>query len=361
MTTLHEVLKLLLVFGVASLGVVRCGGESPPTGGSNGSGTTLQIVAQSGSQWTGVAVSREERVFVNFPRWRAGGTGSVAEIGGDGSTHWYPSDDWNDWSEGNTDYGHIFVCVQSVYIDDENVLWVLDTGNPFLRGVVPGAAKLVRIDLASDAVVRTYTFDSTMLAPERYLNDVRIDTRKQVAYISESGLGAIIVVDLISGASRILLDGDLSTTAESTTFTVEGRTLTNSIHCDGIALTEDGGTLYYKPLSGRELFKIDTRYLRDSTLTHQALAARVEFVANVGICDGLECDVDGSLYTTSLEENAIKRLTPQPILETVCQDARFKWPDSIFITEDKMLYFTTSQLHLGGNVTDPYRVFRVRI
>lgn len=337
------------------------GNVSEVVSDDTGRSELLRIEHSSQIQWAGVAVSREKRTFVNYPRWRAGLSVSVAEILSDGRVKSYPSESWNSWSDTLTSYGGRFVCVQSVFVDDRNFLWVLDAGNPYLQGVRAGAAKLLCIDLASDTVRRVYAFGDLKLSPARYLNDVRVDTEAGFAYISESGVGSLIVVDLASGKSRLVLDQDASTACEGLTFVVEGRTVSLTIHCDGIALTRDRTSLYYKPLSAAQLFRIETRFLRDTSLSTSALSSQVQFVANVGVCDGMEFGIDGTLYLTSLEHNAIKRLSPDLTLDTVIQDTRIKWPDSIAITGDQTLYFTTSQIHLGTGATDPYYLFSYRL
>ena len=43
-------------------------------------GVSLNEVARSENLWTGVAVSREGRIFVNYPRWSPQTTISVAEV-----------------------------------------------------------------------------------------------------------------------------------------------------------------------------------------------------------------------------------------------------------------------------------------
>jgi hypothetical protein len=102
------------------------------------------------------------------------------------------------------------VCVQSVVVDDQDALWVLDPASPKTEAVVKGGPKLVKIDLAT-RVTQSVIFDEDV-APERsYLNDVRLDTKTGHAFITESGTGAIIVVDLKSGKARRLLASDPST------------------------------------------------------------------------------------------------------------------------------------------------------
>ena len=148
-----------------------------------------------------MAVSRDGRIFVNYPRWSPDVAVSVAEVTVSGEATPFPDAEWNRWEEG-LPRNERFVCVQSVYIDRNDELWVLDTGNPFLRGVVEGAAKLVKIDLGANKVVRVIYFNQPVVQPASYLNDVRVDTESGYAYITDSGTGAIVVVNLATGDRR---------------------------------------------------------------------------------------------------------------------------------------------------------------
>jgi hypothetical protein len=46
-----------------------------------------------------------------------------------------------------------FICVQSVYADDQNNLWVLDPGSPQQQGVVKEGAKLLKFNPATGALL----------------------------------------------------------------------------------------------------------------------------------------------------------------------------------------------------------------
>jgi sugar lactone lactonase YvrE len=161
--------------------------------------TTLAVVAESDVLWTGVAVSREGRIFVNYPRWSPNVAISVAEVTGSGAVTPLPDSEWNRWEEGLPPRSR-FVCVQSVYVDSSDDLWVLDAGNPLLAGVVEGGPKLVRIDLGTNEIVRVIFFDEPVVQRESYLNDVRVDAKSGCAFITDSGAGAIVVVDLETGS-----------------------------------------------------------------------------------------------------------------------------------------------------------------
>ena len=227
------------------------------------SAAELQEVAQfPTTQVTGVTVSKTGRVFVNFPDWGDEHPMSVAEII-DGQPKPFPNAEWN--TKGNPQ--STFICVQSVVVDANDDLWVLDPASPKMQGVTKGGPKLVKIDLktnhrhADDPVRRAIS-----RAAKSYLNDVRVDVNSNTAFITDSGKGGIVVVDLNTGKARRLLDGDDSVAAEKgLKLAVNGRELYDAqkksppqMNSDGIALTSDG-YLYYHALTGHTLYRIRER------------------------------------------------------------------------------------------------------
>ncbi|MEE9466530.1 MAG: L-dopachrome tautomerase-related protein [Candidatus Neomarinimicrobiota bacterium] len=325
---------------------------------------SMEEVAHSQRQWTGVAVSQEGRLFVSYPRWRMDLTFSVVEITADGLEQPYPNEHWNSWTPADqpADY---FVCVQSVYVDRDNYLWLLDPGLDPARGILEGGSKLIKVDLQTDSIVQIIAFDRTVAPQNSYLNDVRVDTRREFAYITDSGLGAIVAVNLATGESRRFLDGHPATQAEDITLVIEGQPWqrpdgsTPKIHSDGLALDDHGDLLYFQALTGYTLYRIPSAMLRDWSLTVEDRGAEVEELLLVGASDAIEFGPGGYLYFTSIEHNAVRRLTPDRQIEMVVQDERLKWPDSFAITAKGEIYVTTSQIHLGPEVTDPYRVFKL--
>ena len=336
----------------------------------------LETVAEfEDIQITGVAVSGTGRLFVNSPFWQDDHVVSVLEVTGEAGRYVpYPNRAWNQWTEGLDPAEH-FVCVQSVYVDPRNpgTLWVLDPASPKMQGVVPGGAKLVEIDLATDEVVRTIVFDADVAPTKSYLNDVRVDRAQAWAYLTESGTGALVALDLRTGEARRLLAEHPSTHADSSYVLVIGdeelRDTTGQvplIHADGIALSPDDEYVYYHALTGDDLYRIPTATLRDAALSEADVAAAVEYVAETVVTDGMIADAEGNLYHSALERDAIIRYTPSGALETVVQSDDLLWPDSFAFGPDGHLYVTISQIHkmpqYNGGVstrTEPYRVFRV--
>ncbi|MDP6634726.1 MAG: L-dopachrome tautomerase-related protein [Phycisphaerae bacterium] len=325
----------------------------------------LTEVAASTSQWTGVAISKEGRIFINYPRWSDSVPISVGEITPDGEIIPYPNKKWNAWTPSDPPGEH-FVCVQSVYVDRDDFLWILDPGNPNFSGVVKGGPKLLKVDLKTDTIAQTIRFDRSIAPPKSYLNDIRVDTKLKTAYLSESGVGAIVVVDLKTGQARRMLDTHHSTASEDITLTIAGKEwipggVRPQVHCDGLALDAEGEYLYYQALTGRNLYRIKTKWLRDERLTEDQLIAQVEPVSASGASDAIMFGPHGNLYLSAIEDSAIRRLTPDRVLETVVADERLAWPDSFAIGPDGAIYVTTSRIHfgLGAEQTEPCRLFRL--
>lgn len=324
-------------------------------------------------QVTGIAVSREGRIFVNFPRWVNDPLYSVAEVLPDGTLRPYPDNNWNRWgTDEKRQPGAHFICVQSVFVDKGDRLWILDSASPGFKGVIPGGAKLVEVNLATNRIERIFPFDATTAPINSYLNDVRLDPRGDFAYITDSGSGAIVLLDLSNGSSRRLLANDPSTKAEpGFTPVINGRELRDEqghppqIHADGLALDTKGDYLYYHALTARTLYRIKTAFLKDRKLTEAQLATHVERVAETGAVDGMVMGPDDNLYFTALEENAVKRYSPGGKISTIIRDEHIQWPDSMAITFDNYLYFTASQIqrmprfnHGKDLRAPPYSYFR---
>jgi sugar lactone lactonase YvrE len=324
---------------------------------------TLIEVASSNRLWTGVAVSKQGRIFVTYPRWSADIPFSVGEISESGQIVPFPNKVWNAWDASSAPADH-FICVQSVYVDSDDFLWVLDPASAYMGGVIPGGAKLLKVDLAANKVVKKILLDQTIAPSASYLNDIRVDTERQVAYITDSGLGALIIVDLKSGTGRRLLTGHHSTRSEDVVLTIGGSPWringrAPQVHADGLALDMRGEYLYYQALTGRNLYRIETRYLRDPTVSERQLAMKVETLGETGAADGIVFGPDGYLYLTAIEDNAINMFTSPGMVKTIVKDPRLLWPDSLARGPNGYLYVTTSQIHLGSDIAGPYRMFKL--
>lgn len=313
----------------------------------------LTQVAKFDHQVTGVAVTEDGRRFVNFPRWTDDAPISVAEVLPDGSLRPYPDAKWNAWRNARANelpVGEHFVCVQSIVPDGHGNLWVLDPGAPGNEKILPGAPKLVKIDLKTNRVVQTILVPEDVALQGTYLNDIRFSPDGRTGYITDSGArGAIIVVDLASGKSHRALDGHPSTQVDKTvTVTLDGKPLRRpdgrqpAFAADGIAISADGATLYYQALTGRTLYSVPTDTLRDG-VSEADRGRAVKKVADTHVADGLWMSKAGVLYLTSPTDYSITRLNGARV-EPVLSDRRLRWPDTFSEGPDGTIYVTASHI-----------------
>jgi sugar lactone lactonase YvrE len=246
---------------------------------------------------TGVTVSQEGRIFVNFPKWGDEVSFTVGEIrAGECGVVAYPDETVNQTNP--NDLAGALVSVQSVVVDPIDRLWILDTGSPLFEPTKYGGPKLVCVDLKTNQVINKILFPQSVALRTTYLNDIRFDLRlgkEGVAYITDSsqnGPNGIIVVDLASGESwRRLNDHPSTKSADLQTFIpiVEGRAfvvkqqdekngsvkLAANMGSDGIAISATGELLYYCPLASRKLYSVSTKGLIDRTRDDQYVSQTV--------------------------------------------------------------------------------------
>ena len=333
----------IAVVAAAAIGIAQAQTAASP----------LTEVAQFDHQATDVAVTADGRRFVNFPRWTDDAPISVAEVMQDGSLKPYPDAKWNAWRNARATelpVGDYFVCVQSIVPDGHGNLWVLDPGAPGNEKILEGAPKLVKIDLATNRVVKVIKVPLNVALQGTYLNDIRFSPDGKTGYITDSGTrGAIIVIDLESGKGFRALDGHGSTQIDkSVTVTTDGKPLVRpdgrqpAFAADGIAISNDGRTLYYQALTGKTMYSIDTSLLRDG-VSEAARAAGVKTVAQTHVADGLWMSKAGTLYLTSPTTNGITRLVGDHV-EPVLTDKRLRWPDTFSEGPDGRMYVTASHI-----------------
>jgi len=351
---------------------LACGASSPtteapaqPESRSSSNAPELEIVAESGRRWTGLAAAPGEdadRLFVAYPRWSDDVPVSVAELV-DGAPVPFPDPRWNEcWGAGDADPARCWVCVQSVFVDAVGDLWVLDAGNPRFAGVVEGAPKLVRFALSEDPhpaePAEVISFAAPIVSPDSYLNDVRRDVERRALVLTDSGDGALVLVHA-DGTQRRVLDEHPSTHAEDITLTLGGVSFDREVHADGLAYDHESKTVFYQALRARTLYALSANALFDERLEGEALAARIEVVGETGASDGLLFGAS-EVLTTALEHDAIRAIDPRTgEVRDVIRDPRIAWPDSIARGWTD-LYFTTAQIHLGASPRDPFRVWRLR-
>ena len=304
-----------------------------------------------GPQPTVIAADFEgERIFMAFPRWGDPVNSTVAVLGADGELRPFPDAETNRFLPEDPrqfDPREHLVSVQSVVLGADGTLWLLDTGSINLQPPIDGGPKLWGYDPATGE--RTNRIDFTIgdaVKEKTYLNDVRFDPTRGdagMAYITDSGVGGLIVVDLATGESWRKLDGHPSVTPQDIQMTVEGQPFDAKIASDGLAISPDHATVYYTPLTGRTVYAVDAAALADRDA--DAAATVREVATKPSANDGIFCGPDGAIYTTDFEDNAIRRVDPETgAVSVVVQDERILWPDCVIVGNGAIL-FTSNQLH----------------
>jgi len=337
----------------------------------------LEVAASFGPyRPIGVSATSTNRLFVSFPKQNKDYRYALTEII-DGKSTPYPNEAWN--SQG--DESSHFVNVQDIFVDAQDNLWVLDS-KPSTSGSIfgpDGAAptgqfKLLKIDTKNNQIARIYTFDDLDKAKSG-LNDVRIDLEKNLAYLSDPGQAAIIVLDLQSGNSRKVLEKSSFTLADPEVVISysgidmrykDGKPFLS--HVNGIALSHDFNYFYFKPINKKNLYRISTKYLADDTLSQSALQGKVEDMGNVGVTHGLLADRNDNIYLTTSMDYSIKYLSPDGQIHLLTQDPRLLWPDSLGIDGNGYLYFSCAQLSRDpqwnngiDRVELPYQVYKIKL
>ncbi|MDB5075443.1 MAG: major royal jelly protein [Chloroflexi bacterium] len=343
-----------------------------------------------GPMVTGVTVSQQGRVFVSFPsRSFVEFPKAVDEVHytvaelRDGYEVPYPNLDIN---QAKNDHDpEAMISVQSVVVDAQDRLWALDTGRPDFQPPSYGGPKLMGFDLGQNRAFQTILFPRNVALPTSYLNDMRFDLRRGgagVAFITDSsdnGPNAIIVVDLATGVSWRRLHDHPSTKAEPDfTPVIDGERLMVrpaggppsplAMGADGIAFNADGSRLYYSPLAGWRLFSVDIDALVNRDIPEEQVEATVVAEGSKPASDGLESDSQDRLYLADYEDHAVVRRTYDGQFQTVAQDPRLAWPNSLAVANDGYLYITANQYHQHARFhggldlrQPPYYLFRVRI
>lgn len=333
-----------------------------------------EVFADRTYQLTGVAVSPDGRVFTNYPYWLDQHRYSVVEIK-EGKPVPYPNAAWNSFTKGETGE-NTFVCVQAVVADEKGYLWIVDAAGIGLGPVYQKSNKVLKVNLATNQVERIYRFPESVAGKDSYINDIRIDNEQGYAYMTSSSNGGIVVFNIQTGESRLVLHDSPSVQSDPTYhFTVDGREFTKAdgsipkINSDGIALSPDKAWLYYKPLTDNKLYRIHTTLLRDFKTPLTALADSVQPLGSFVTTDGMEFDQTGNLYVGDLEKSRIVKITPDLKMHTIVEDAsKLIWPDSYSISSDGYLYISASQIQRmpwfnanTNRTTYPYKIFRIKI
>lgn len=272
--------------------------------------------------------------------------------------------------------------VLGIACDAQGIVWMLDNGR---RLGTP--AKLIGWDTTKGKTGALHQI-IPLVAPSTlrtsFVRNLAIDPEAPFIYISDPASGddaALIVVERSTGLTRRVLQGHYSVKPDlRIALNLDGKTV-EARSADGrpvlplagvspLMVDREGQWLYFAPMHGGTLYRVETKFLRDPSLGPVQLEAKVQAFSVKPICDSMVMDSRGNIYFGDIAGNAIGYATPEENYlkyTYLIQDGRLIWPGGLTIGTDGKLHFFSNQLHRtpiyngGKDVTaPPFEIFRVK-
>lgn len=317
-----------------------------------------------GAMPAGFKTDGDGNYYLSVPRWSPGIPATLNKLVKKGDK-WLlsPFPSWEANKEGDPK------ALQSVLgyeIDENGVMWVLDQGHVDGAPSKDGAQKLVAYDLKVGKIVLAVTIpDSVASYNASFLNDLAVDNVNGYVYIADSGIfsdplrGGIIVYNMKAKRFRRVLDQHYSVQDQPAFwFSIAGKKVWKDnpmrTGADGIALSADRKTLYWCPLTSRNLYSIDTGFLRDFSTPLDTIAGAVVDLGSKGTnTDGMTADDQGKIWFTMLEGQGIGYYDPVgSTMNRYIWDKEMVWVDGVTFDGKGSMYFNSNRLHelFGGEL-----------
>ena len=291
-----------------------------------------------------IAITPEGRIMMSQHQFY-GAPLRVVELLADNSLVPFPNQAWSSKPEQK---GIGLNTVLGLRADANGVVWMLDNSEGAGQ---PG--KIVGWDTENDELYQVIYLPQPIIAEDAFLNDLAVDLDNNAIYLTDTASGdnsALIVVDLNTGFSRRVLEGDVSTRPEDIPLIVDERVINMAgepakVGANPITVDPNNEWVYYAPMSGRSLYRIATIDLLDPSLSPEDLSSRVERYGDKPICDGITVDGAGNVYITSITDNAIGVVDATGVYQILYQDNKLlSWTDGMAFSSDDYIYVTVSQL-----------------
>ena len=318
----------------------------------------------------GVKLSKNGTIFCSFPRWFDNVTATFAKYNPEEKIFepWPSLEENQRYLIDSSSAG--INSVLGFEIDTEDNLYILDQGKINNTAAQKGSTKLMKYSLKDGKKIKEYIFNETIADPENsFLNDVVIDTNKNRAYITDSGIAldgnishykpGIIVLDLNnpSNVYRILTEHESVFPDESfwlhinkTKVNLDSPMMTGA---DGLALSCDGSAVFYCPLTGRMIYSILVSEIEKAIENGKYNDIKVYPAFKKEASDGMLASSQKNLYMTGIETGSIHvfKEIENDLLQFDYRDfVSFEgnlttmWPDTLAMYNG-YLYFVTNQLN----------------
>lgn len=294
----------------------------------------------------------------------------------------------------NGRYDFCLDWVLGFHTDTNGILWILDSAKSTDKADAahprPAAlhAKFVGWDTRANTLYKVIDLDKSTITQSQH-NDFVIDLEHGKLVIADEAIGegangvgdhaALVVVDIASGTSRRVLQGDPSVMPNPDPIRWDAQAGVGAaswglrVGVDGIALDKDHDYLYFAPLSGYEMYRIHMADLLNESLSAEQLSAKVEFYAHKPYNGGLSIDENNNLYLTVVGTRAVGIIPADTrVYRDYVSDPEMVWPDGVTYNSDGFMYSGAAQLIQSGafqsnakpsgtaNNAAPYLIYRFR-
>ena len=311
-----------------------------------------------GAMPAGFKVDHAGNYYLSVPRWVLGIPATVNKIemvDGKPILSAYPS-----WEMNKVGDPAALQSVLGWEIDEYNRAWFLDQGHINGAPCKEGDQKLVCWDMTKNELIDSVPVPSEIADfTASFLNDLVVDNANGFIYIADSGIftdplqGGLIVYNMRTKQFRRVLHQHVSTQdAPGFWFKIAGRPAwkdrPNRTGADGITLSADRTTVYWCPLTGRNLYALDTALLQDYTIPEEEIEKAVQDLGDKGTnTDGMGADNRGLIYYTMLEGMGIGIY--DPVMRTFSPfitDELMNWVDGMVFDNQGYLIFNNNHLHV---------------
>lgn len=330
-------------------------------------------------------------LYITVPRWLEGVASTLNSItvNLNNVTEAPKLKPWPDW-ETNYQYTQnadkscdSLQYVQSMEIDRNGLMWVIDVGrlNLFQAGKVDNTCPpklLVFNTMTGKQVDEPFVFPEEVVSrTASFLNDIVIDTDRNLAYISDTGTNGGHIYMYNRTARRAFRFTDPSTMNGNPnlnwTFVNDGYgalsyadPLWQHAPEDGIALSPGGDYLYYSPLTAEWYNTVPTASIWERTKYNKWTVGTegIEKIitgptSKAAPSDGMTTGCDGTLFYGGLTSASVYLRSGPPFAVDSNPERLFanddrdsQWPDTFAWGPDDAIWWSSNQLNvLFGTVT----------
>lgn len=311
-----------------------------------------------GAMPAGFKVDQAGNYYLSVPRWVPGIPATVNKIemvDGKAMLSAYPS-----WEMNKVGDPSALQSVLGWEIDEFNRAWFLDQGHINGQPCREGDQKLVCWDMTKNELIDSIPVPNDIADfTASFLNDLVVDNINGFIYIADSGIftdplqGGLIVYNMRTKKFRRVLHQHVSTQdVPGFWFKIDGRPAwkdrPNRTGADGITLAADRKTVYWCPLTGRNLYALDTALLQDYSIPESEIEKAVQDLGDKGTnTDGMGADNRGLIYYTMLEGMGIGIYDPvKRTFSTFITDKLMNWVDGMTFDNRGYLIFNNNHLHV---------------